>query len=156
MYELKESTAEEIAARSLVRVSEVRKDEARFFGPQEPILIDFQDEGIHPLRDATIYRKIYSRPHRGSLRPIISLTIFGFDEAHRGTDRAVLRGFWGSEIDFRSRNRGMVRYRGGIELLPEGFVDDALALLDHRGGIDLELAPWEIEEIKAERAAQNR
>jgi len=55
---------------------------------------------------------------------------------------AVVGGIWGSE--HRSiEARGRIIYQGGLELLPPGFLEDTIALLDHRGGIELEPAVWD-------------
>lgn len=136
MYELKEKTPEEIAAESLIRVSNRTKETARFFGPaDEDIMVYFEDRGMLRLSEGDIYRETYQEPGTAVNPPSISMHLYFFDENHRGTNKAIVSGIWGPEHLSRGER---LTYRGGLELLPEGLVEDALALLDGTGGIELD------------------
>lgn len=143
MYDILEQTADELRAHSLVRVSERLEEHARFFGSREKRFLEFGDRGLLPLSEGDIYRTTYRRPHRKQNPSTIVLKLFGFDEKHYGEDRAVVGGVWGPEYSSRSHTGGRVRYMGTIDLLPQDLVQDAIALLEHRGGVDIERAPWE-------------
>ena len=145
MYQVREETKDELRDRSLVRISEKKVETAHFMGPRERLLIHFGDRGMLQLSSGDIERTTYSRPHRRQNPPHISLKLHGFDEKYHGTERAVVAGTWGPEYPSRYASEKMP-YRGGLELLPPSLVEDAIALLDHRGGVDLALAPWETEE----------
>lgn len=82
----------------------------------------------------------YSLPHREQNPGTITLRLSCFDIDYYCEEKAVAMGLWGSEYMAR-HTKGRVRYMGGLELLPEGLVRDAIALLEHRGGIDRERAP---------------
>lgn len=141
MYTITEQTAEEKDARSLVRVSERLEETARFFGPREKVMVDFGERGSLPLSKGNICRITHrNRRRSGPSQPIITLELFGFDEAHRGTDLAVVGGFWGSKY-MNYEARGRVVYMGELDLLPADLVSDAIALLDGTGGIDLKPFP---------------
>lgn len=141
MYELKPKTAEELKARALVRVEEKITESVRFFSPQEERPVQFGDRGLLPLTEGRIYRTTYKRPKKPSSTSVY-LELFGFDELHRGTELAVASGLWAPEY-LTHKARGKISYMGGVELLPSGLLKDAIALLDHTGGIDLEPPPWE-------------
>lgn len=135
MYELREKTPEEIAAESLIRVSGRLKETARFFSPaDEDILFYFEDRGLLPLSEGDIYRVTYTEPGKTPV-PSISMHLYFFDEAHRGTNKAIVSGIWGPKYVCRGER---LTYRGELDLLPEGLVEDALALLDGTGGIELD------------------
>ena len=140
IYDIREQTAEELRARSFVRLSEIKEEQARFIGPRERVLIDFGERGLLPLSEGTIHRTTYTRPHRKISPVSIYLELFGFDEDRKGTDGAVVAGIWGPE-HMSNKARGIVVYRGTLDVLPPGLLDDTIALLDHRGGIELE--PWD-------------
>ncbi len=142
MYGIVEQTADELKARSLVRVSERIEETAHFMGPLEKVLIDCGDRGLLPLSSGDIVRVTYRRPHRKQNSGIVTLTLSCFDQEFYGEEKAVVRGLWGPDHKAREA-RGHIRYMGGIELLPAGLVEDAIALLEHRGGVDIERAPWE-------------
>lgn len=142
MYELKERTEEEIAAESLIRVSERLKETARFFGPDDrSILFHFEDRGTLALSEGDIYRETYKEPGRESSAPVIYMHLFFFDENHRGTDKAIVSGSWGPKYFCREGN---LTYRGGLELIPQDLLEDAIALLDGTGGVELDydLPDW--------------
>lgn len=144
MYAITEQTAEELKARSLIRVSERIEERTRFFGPREKLMVDFEGRGPLPLSEGYAYRIVYSNNARrkGPMRPIIYFELSGFDDRHYGTSEAVVWGLWGPEYMAREA-KGNVTYQGGLELLSPGLVRDTIALLDHRGGVDLEPAPWD-------------
>lgn len=142
MYALAEQTAAEHRARSLVRVSEKIEETAHFMGSREKVMIDCGPRGLLPLSSGDITRVTYKRPHRKQNPGTVTLQLSCFDNDFYGEEEAVVMGLWGPE--YRAREvRGRVRYMGTIELLPQDFVQDAIALLEHRGGIDIERAPWE-------------
>jgi len=141
MYELKPKTLEELKAQSLVRVEEKTTESARFFGPQEDRLVRFGDRGLLPLTEGTIYRTTYKRFKKPNAESVY-LELFGFDERHRGEELAVAGGMWAPEF-LKHKARGRISYMGTLEQLPEGLLEDAIALLEHTGGIDLEPMPWE-------------
>lgn len=142
MYGIVEETAAELKARSLVRVSEKIEEHARFMGPREKVLIDCGDRGLLPLSSGEITRVTYRRPHRKQNPGTVTLTLSCFDQEFYGEEKAVVMGLWGPDHKAREA-RGRIRYMGTIDLLPQDFVQDAIALLEHRGGVDIERAPWE-------------
>lgn len=142
MYALAEQTEAEHRSRSLIRVSEKIEETAHFMGPREKVMIDCGDRGLLPLSSGDITRVTYKRPHKKQNPGSVTLKLSCFDDDFYGEDRAVVMGIWGP--DYRKREaRGKVRYMGTIDLLPQDFVRDAIALLEHRGGVDIERAPWE-------------
>lgn len=143
MYGIVEQTEQEVKARSLVRISERLEETARFMGPREKVMIHFGERGLLPLSSGEIHRTTYRRPHREQNPGSVVLQLHGFDHDYFGDEKAVVIGVWGSEYMAKDHVRGRVRYMGGLELLPEDFVQDAIALLEHRGGIDIERAPWD-------------